>query len=119
MLSLTASPPSPSPPEQAVRTLLNAIQAQSPHAALLASKTHSSKAGRPPSFLSGGAPRDRRGRVAQKPKPHRRASATEDGGLDDGEDDGGETPRNGFTAVGGPRLDFDRERDRDFLEALR
>jgi hypothetical protein len=73
---------------------------------------------RPPSFLSGGKPGDRRGRIALKPTKCKgitsRNVASGDGEESDSAfGDGGETPRNGFV---GAKLDTSREQ---FLEALK
>ena len=68
-------------------------------------------AGRAPSFLSAGLPRDRRGRIAQKMERRALQGHIED---DEGNEDGGETPR-----IGGGFSDSAREREREFLESLR
>ncbi|KAK7057392.1 HbrB-like-domain-containing protein [Favolaschia claudopus] len=104
-LSLTSAPPSLSVGEQAVADLLRALRSPRPQFDAKAMNTPISPP-RAPSFLSGGLPRDRRGRVAQKNL-----------GIkvpDEGEDDvfGDETPR---VAQGL----MEREREREFLEALR
>ena len=77
---------------------------------------------RAPSFLSGGLPRDRRGRIAQKRNLGvvggglgASGESGEEGGWEDG---GGETPRNGFVQRDST-LDLERERERIFLEGLR
>jgi hypothetical protein len=76
---------------------------------------------RAPSFLSGGLPRDRRGRIAQKRtfggvgiSGVMRGGDGEEGRWDD---DGEETPRNGFVAS--TTLDMEHEQEREFLEGLR
>lgn len=74
---------------------------------------------RAPSFLSGGLPRDRRGRIAQKQMSKGFAGLLGMAGLRDGEEEdafGDETPRNGSTGL---VIDVEREREREFLEALR
>ncbi|KAF8348114.1 HbrB-like-domain-containing protein [Amanita rubescens] len=66
---------------------------------------------RTPSFLSGGLPRDRRGRIAQKRKSKKMTlSSLDDESLE-------ETPRlgNTFSTV----LFLEREREREILESLR
>lgn len=71
---------------------------------------------RAPSFLSGGLPRDRRGRIAQKHKGKGLAHLV---GLGSGEDEdmmGDETPRGGSSSY---VMEVEREREREFLEALR
>jgi len=73
---------------------------------------------RTPSFLSGGVPRDRRGRIAQKQKG---PMLSELDGLVGGSGDevlmfGDETPRMGPSSY---VVDLQREREREFLEALR
>ncbi|KAJ7039251.1 HbrB-like-domain-containing protein, partial [Mycena alexandri] len=91
-ISLTSAPPQPSANEAASRGL--AARRAPPRA---------------PSFLSGGLPRDRRGRIAQKSLNLVGIKVTEEG-----DDDlfGDETPKvaQGLT---------EREREREFLEALR
>ncbi|KAK0498408.1 HbrB-like-domain-containing protein [Armillaria luteobubalina] len=84
-------------------------------------KTSTGRA-RAPSFLSGGLPRDRRGRIAQKQKgaslPNLVSNTMSAG--DDGDSSGGETPRigSGGTVVESER-EKEREKEREFLEALR
>ncbi|KAJ7874679.1 HbrB-like-domain-containing protein [Mycena olivaceomarginata] len=107
-MSLTSAPPQPSASEQAVVDLLRAVRSPRPQFDAKAMSTPISPS-RAPGFLSGGLPRDRRGRVAQKSLDRVGVKVTEEG-----EDDifGDETPRvaQGLT---------DREREREFLEALR
>jgi hypothetical protein len=107
-MSLTSAPPQPSASEQAVVDLLRAVRSPRPQFDAKAMSTPISPS-RAPGFLSGGLPRDRRGRVAQKSLDRVGIKVTEEG-----EDDifGDETPRvaQGLT---------DREREREFLEALR
>ncbi|KAI0958325.1 hypothetical protein AcV7_004176 [Taiwanofungus camphoratus] len=119
--SLTAPPPQPSAGEAAVQYLLRAVRAPLPQ--LSRNRELSTGA---PSFLSAGAPRDRRGRIAQKHDLYGRRSSSgirdrimvtddEDGEGQDVEEglDGGETPRMGV-GFADPR-----ERDKEFLESLR
>lgn len=76
---------------------------------------------RAPSFLSGGLPRDRRGRIAQKRNLGGigyGASGPGGEGGEEGDDAGGETPRNGFVESFS-MLDLERERERIFLDGLR
>lgn len=117
--SLTSpNPPSQiGPGEKALADLIRALRLPSSSSAgSKSNKNDTSKAVRAPSFLSGGLPRDRRGRIAQKRTTGGIGIATEDEeiGWDDG---GGETPRNGF--MGNTTLDMEREREREFLEGLR
>lgn len=105
-ISLTSAPPQPSPSEAAIADLLRVVRTPRPQFDAKATATPISPA-RAPSFLSGGLPRDRRGRIAQKSNLAG-IKVTED------EDDifGDETPRmtQGLN---------EREREREFLEALR
>lgn len=71
---------------------------------------------RAPSFLSGALPRDRRGRIAHKQNrkvPHLEGLG---GGAGEEENFGDETPRVGAVTH---MIDLEREREREFLEALR
>ena len=66
---------------------------------------------RTPTFLSGGIPRDRRGRIAQKGKiPQASHDQTNEDVF------GGETPRKGPVSY---IIEMEREREREMLEALR
>ncbi|EMD37787.1 hypothetical protein CERSUDRAFT_105686 [Gelatoporia subvermispora B] len=115
--SLTASAPQLTPGETAVTHLLRAVRAPLSHNA---HHKHLSTRTGTPSFLSAGLPRDRRGRIAQK---HDRQGsggklriipgATSDAEHSALDDEGGETPR--MTAG----MPDPREREKDFLEALR
>jgi hypothetical protein len=76
-----------------------------------------------PSFLSGGMPGDRRGRIAQKTlKGKAILGVSGEGHEHDDEDsdgvlgDGGETPRMG---LGSGAFHTKREHGKEFLEALR
>ena len=105
-------PPHISPSEKALNDLIDALRV--PSASRDASKNAKAHSVHAPSFLSGGLPRDRRGRIAQKRNLEDPGIAAED---EEGWDEGGETPRNGF--MGTTTLDMEREREREFLEALR
>ncbi|KAA1474339.1 HbrB-domain-containing protein [Dentipellis sp. KUC8613] len=124
-LSLTEPAPQPTPGEAAVSHLLRIVRsATAPNARLSAGSTPTARHARAhshtqrtPSFLSGTTPRDRRGRIAQRPGPLRMALA-----VDDEDDDGGETPRLGGGVFGyeqgrGARGHWERERE--LLEALK
>ncbi|KAJ7209561.1 HbrB-like-domain-containing protein [Mycena pura] len=106
-VSLTSAPPQPSASEAAIADLLRLVRSPRPQfdAKVKASPISPSRA---PSFLSGGLPRDRRGRIAKK------STLIGIKVSEDGDDDffGDETPRiaQGLT---------EREREREFLEALR
>lgn len=108
MVSLTASPPQSPPSEAAIVDLLRLVRSPRPQ---FDRRIPKSPVGhnRAPSFLSGGVPRDRRGRVAHKQMTAFSGDGDEDGIFGD------ETPRNGAGLV----VDVDREREREFLEALR
>ncbi|CAL1707939.1 unnamed protein product [Somion occarium] len=102
-LSLTEPTPPPTAGEAAIQHLLRAIRTPMTHGSSNIRHRYSRGA---PSFLSAGAPRDRRGRIDLK--NHIRSSRGEDEG-----DDGGDTPRfHGFVETG-------REQGREFLESLR
>ncbi|KAJ7755696.1 HbrB-like-domain-containing protein [Mycena maculata] len=107
-ISLTSAPPQPSPSEAAVADLLRAVRSPRPQFDAKANTTPISPA-RAPSFLSGGLPRDRRGRIAQKSLNLVGIKVTEDG---DEDVLGDETPRVAHGLA-------EREREREFLEALR
>ncbi|KZT41442.1 HbrB-domain-containing protein [Sistotremastrum suecicum HHB10207 ss-3] len=103
------------PGEDAVTSLLRAVRKpRHPHLQAHTSIT------RLPSFLSGGGPRDRRGRIARKSLHIR--SATNDTIMDDLNGNGGnasgsggigdETPRSGMDS-------FARRREREWLASLR
>jgi hypothetical protein len=116
--SLTTPAPQPTPGEAAITDLLRIVRSPRPQ---YNARTQTMKMGpmspltRAPSFLSGGLPRDRRGRIAHKQKGKGLAHLV---GLGSGDDDqemlGDETPRNGSSTH---IVDFERERE--FLEALR
>ncbi|KAL1682619.1 HbrB-like-domain-containing protein [Schizophyllum commune] len=92
---LTAPPTPPSPAESAITDLLRALRAPHTHA-------HPTAAGAPSSFLAGGVPRDRRGRVGRRPGNWQNLSLD---GADDTTTIGGLTPRG--------------DREREFLDSLR
>ena len=137
LLSLTDPDPQPSAPEAAVQHLLRTVRLPlnqlSPNSA-----QHSSR--RAPSFLSDSQPRDRRGRIGEKPKnintsgdmgaSSRRRPVLERTGangemgrddfalVEDDEFDGEETPRmrkgsKGGWAASAHVLYFDEERERE------
>ncbi|PBL02141.1 HbrB-domain-containing protein [Armillaria gallica] len=120
--SLTAQPPQPSTGEAAVLELLRILRSPTPQFDGRQTVKPSTGRARAPSFLSGGLPRDRRGRIAQKQKgaslPNLVSNTISAG--DDGDSSGGETPRIGS---GGTVVEIEREREREkereFLEALR
>jgi hypothetical protein len=107
-MSLTSAPPQPSAGESAIVDLLRVVRSPRPQFDAKATSTPISPA-RAPSFLSGGLPRDRRGRIAQKSLDRVGIKVIEE---DDDDIFGDETPRiaQGLT---------EREREREFLEALR
>ncbi|KAH0589313.1 hypothetical protein H2248_005074 [Termitomyces sp. 'cryptogamus'] len=94
--------PTPTPGEQAIVDLLRVSRTPRPQ-----QLAPMSPVARAPSFLSGGLPRDRRGRIAQKqngrPRPPNLVGFDDDVLCD-------ETPRGGLV---------ERERDRELLESLR
>jgi len=108
--SLTTPTPQPTAGEAAISDLLRVVR--NPRANTdPRSQPYNPGPGsqmRTPSFLSGGLPRDRRGRIAQK----------QSGKGPPQEEDkfGDETPRVGPTSY---VADVEREREREFLEALR
>ncbi|KAI0063525.1 HbrB-domain-containing protein [Artomyces pyxidatus] len=104
-VSLTTPSPLPTPGEAAVSHLLRVVRASTSGARLSGGRAPHRQA-RTLSFLSGNIPRDRRGRIAQRPGPLRMDLV-----VSDDEQDGGETPRIGFAP--------EREREREFLESLR
>ncbi|RDB24719.1 Target of rapamycin complex 2 subunit bit61 [Hypsizygus marmoreus] len=118
--SLTTPAPAPTAGEAAVADLLRIVRSpRSQYDSRMQAKLGGpmSPLSRAPSFLSGGLPRDRRGRIAHKTNgrgpPHLVGL-----GVPGEEDDrvGDETPRNGQTSF---VVDVEREREREFLEALR
>lgn len=131
-LSLTAPDPQPSAGEAAIQHLLRAVHLPLTQLSLNSSPAMSKTTS---SFLWGGQPRDRRGRIGQKPghlkmtsivaaRKGRKGSANF--GLEDDLNDGGETPTatmpNGAAGAGLTGIDFvdsEREREREFLDSLR
>jgi hypothetical protein len=117
-LSLTAPAPQPTPGEAAITDLL--LLVRSPHPlsinrnqafTLKPSGAHS----RTPSFLSGGKPRDRRGRIGK-----RHGGALSPSQLHFSEEDfGDDTPRVGMSVAASYMQESDREKDRELLESLR
>lgn len=120
------TPPAPKGPgEKALDDLIRALRLPHTEAEPGSAKSikHTSSVVKPraPSFLSAGLPRDRRGRIAHKRNLGGGLSISGGGdGGDNGEgwdEDGEETPRNGFVARS--TLDMENEREREFLEGLR
>ncbi|KAJ6607765.1 HbrB-like-domain-containing protein [Mycena sp. CBHHK59/15] len=112
LISLTSAPPQPSASEAAVADLLRVVRSPRPQFDARQAATPISPA-RAPSFLSGGLPRDRRGRIAQKQLNLVGIKVTEDG--EEPDVFGDETPR----VAQGLNMNAEREREREFLEALR
>lgn len=118
--SLTTPAPQPTAGESAIRDLLRLVRNPRPKADIRNQKFKNSPGfqTRTPTFLSGGLPRDRRGRVALKGKNPPELTGLRGLGL--GTEDeifGEETPRMG---PGSYAIDMERvEREREFLEALR
>ncbi|KAG6813677.1 hypothetical protein H0H92_008525 [Tricholoma furcatifolium] len=110
--SLTAPVPTPTPGEQVIIDLLRVVRSPRPQydarAQALNKLVPASPRARAPSFLSGGLPRDRRGRIAHKQNARRPAP------LGDDVFNGDETPRGGSYVS-----DMEREREREILESLR
>jgi len=121
----TPTPPTQTGPgEKALADLIRALRLPHSHAQNDTSKATTrdpSIMNRAPSFLSGGLPRDRRGRIAHK-RNLGGISVRAMGGAGDAEDEGrrwddDETPRNGF--ISRTTLDTERERELEILEGLR
>jgi len=116
--SLTAPSPQPTAGESAIRDLLRLVRDPRPKADLRRQKFKNCPGfqTRTPTFLSGGQPRDRRGRVALKGKNPPELTGLRGLGLGtEDEISGEEIPRVG--PIYG--IDMEREREREFLEALR
>ncbi|KAJ3518142.1 hypothetical protein NLJ89_g65 [Agrocybe chaxingu] len=112
--SLTTPTPQPTAGEAAIRDLLRLVRSPRPQADPNTKfKNSPAFQTRTPTFLSGGLPRDRRGRVAGKGK-----NIPELRGLAQGEEEqfGDDTPRLGPSSY---IVEAEREREREFLEALR
>ncbi|KAF9529288.1 HbrB-like-domain-containing protein [Crepidotus variabilis] len=110
--SLTTPSPQPTAGEAAIRDLLRLVRNPRPQADFRNTKFKSPFT-RTPTFLSGGLPRDRRGRVAGKGKSIPEFGVTR---LED-EMFGEDTPRMGPPAS--YVIEIERERERELLEALR
>ena len=110
--SLTTPTPQPTAGEAAINDLLRLVRNPCPQSDSLDQKSRHSPALRTTTFLSGGIPRDRRGRVAQKGKIPQALS------HDQRNEDlfGEETPRKGPVSY---VVELEREREREMLEALR
>ena len=108
--SLTTPTPQPTAGEAAINDLLRLVRNPCPQYDPVNRKFKNSPAfqSRTPTFLSGGIPRDRRGRIAQKGKIPQASH--------DQRNDGGETPRKGPVSY---IIEMEREREREMLEALR
>ncbi|GLB37246.1 putative hbrB-like [Lyophyllum shimeji] len=117
--SLTTPAPAPTPGEEAINDLLRIVRNPRPQydarTPALNKLGPMSPLTRAPSFLSGAQPRDRRGRIAHK----HTGKPTHLTGLGRGGEEenlGDETPRVGAASS---KADLEREREREFLEALR
>lgn len=119
--SLSTRTPQPTAGESAIKDLLRLVRNPRPESDPRNPKFKNSPAfqARTPTFLSGGLPRDRRGRVALKGKNPPDLTSIHGLGFGSSEDPyRDDTPRIG----GGPAsyaVDLEREREREFLEALR
>lgn len=105
--SLTTPTPAPTAGETAITELLRVVRSPRAQALGLGPMNPLSRA---PTFLSGGLPRDRRGRIAQKSQSGKDAAGM--GGEEE------ERYREDAARSGGP-VHGDGEREREFLEALR
>lgn len=115
--SLTAPIPQPTPGEAAINDLLRVVRnprAQNDSRTPILKGSPGFQT-RTPTFLSGGVPRDRRGRIAQKQKGPMLSDLDGPAG-DEVLMFGDETPRMGPSSY---VVDLQREREREFLEALR
>lgn len=112
--SLTSSTPQPTAGEAAINDLLRLVRNPCPRSDSVNQQFKNSPAfqSRTTTFLSGGIPRDRRGRVAQKSKIPQALN------YDQRNEDlfGEETPRKGPVSY---VIEMEREREREMLEALR
>lgn len=112
--SLTTPTPQPTAGEAAIKDLLRLVRNPCPQSDSVNQKFKNSPSfqSRTPTFLSGGIPRDRRGRVAQKGKIPPALNNSQRN-----EDLFGEvTPRKGPVSY---VIEMEREREREMLEALR
>ena len=112
--SLTTPTPQPTAGEAAIKDLLRLVRNPHPQADSVNQKLKNSPVfqTRTSTFLSGGIPRDRRGRVAQKGKiPQALSHIQRNGDLS-----GGEIPRKGPVNY---VIEMEHEREREMLEALR
>ncbi|TFK25492.1 HbrB-domain-containing protein [Coprinopsis marcescibilis] len=116
-MSLTAPVPQPTPEEAAISDLLHLVRNPHPQTSARKQPFKTGFQPRTPSFLSGGLPRDRRGRIAKKKTTGPSDLSTAVGPFDD-DDLGDDTPRHGLSS-GTYVLDIDREKEREMLEALR
>lgn len=123
-LTLTAPMPQLSPGEQAISDLLHCLlhTRNKPGTGGRSNPTSPASKARAPSFLSGGLPRDRRGRIAQKNLSISLSNNL--GELSNGES-GDEAsvlpPPNSNSGKNWTEMaiDAEREKDREFLEALK
>lgn len=139
-ITLTERVPPPAPEERVVRTLLDALLGSNSKPIFNGQLVPMGNEGRPLSFLSQGAPRDRRGRVGGKSKPKMRVRVkgklkekenNDSGNANENDDryesDEGdlETPRSryGQGVQTGDQQDYtydpERERGLSLLESLR
>ncbi|KAF8813635.1 HbrB-domain-containing protein [Phlegmacium glaucopus] len=112
--SLTTPTPQPTAGEAAIKDLLRLVRSSCPQSDPVNQRFRNSPAFQPrtPTFLSGGIPRDRRGRIAQKGKIPPDLNHTRRNEDLFGE----ETPRKGPVSY---VIEMEREREREMLEALR
>lgn len=119
--SLTTPTPVPTAGEAAVIDLLRLLSNPQAPAQAFKNSRRLNPLSRAPSFLSGGVPRDRRGRIAQKSNGSdlqqlNYFTTMEDFDGEYDERPGDETPRNIHTNY---MVGVEREREREFLESLR
>lgn len=119
--SLNTRIPQPTAGESAIKDLLRLVRNPRPESDPRNPRFKGSPSfqTRAPSFLSGGLPRDRRGRVALKGKNPPDLTNLRGLGFGSSEDPyGDDTPRMGGIPAS-YAMDMERERDREFLEGLR